>query len=260
MSLTDDRHDTRTRWKKQAAQAVLDYVSSGMVVGLGTGSTAIWAVRGLAACLMDGRLRDVRGIPTSQATAAEARRLKIPLTTLEVNPVVDLTIDGADEVDPDFNLIKGGGGALLHEKIVARASRQNIIVVDETKLSDRIGARHALPVEVVPFGWRAQQAFLETLGADVRLRLDDRGAPFRTDSGHVILDGRFGPIADPAALAHTIKQRTGVVEHGLFLGLVDRLVVAGDKGIRHLAPGLDTRQWPGQVVTGKPANKESNNG
>lgn len=237
MPLSDERRDARTRWKKQAAEAALDYVSSGMVVGLGTGSTAIWAVRGLAACLLDGRLRDVRGIPTSQATAAEARRLKIPLTTLEIDGGVDLTIDGADEVDPDLNLIKGGGGALLREKIVARASRRNVIVVDEAKLSDRIGTRWAVPVEVVAFGWRAQQEFLEDLGAEVQLRLDDQGAPFRTDSEHVILDGRFGPIADPATLAQTIKQRTGVVEHGLFLGLVDHLVVAGDKGIRHLAPG-----------------------
>jgi ribose 5-phosphate isomerase A len=230
--------DSVTRLKQQAADAALDVVSSGTVVGLGTGSTAVWMVRGLAARLKDGRLVDVRGIPTSTATEAEARRLGIPLTTLEANPVVDVTIDGADEVDGNFNLIKGGGGALLREKIVAQASRRVVIVADDAKWSDRIGTRWAVPVEVVSFGWRTQKEYLEAMGAQVRLRVNGAGKPVETDSGHLILDCRFGPIDHPGDLAGRIKARTGVVDHGLFIGIAGDLVIAGAGGVRHLKAGI----------------------
>jgi ribose 5-phosphate isomerase A len=224
--------------KQQAADRVLTYLESGMIVGLGAGSTAILAVRGLAKKIVQGELKGIQGIPCSRLIEAEAERLGIPLTTLEDHPVIDLTFDGADEVDPALNLIKGGGGALLHEKIVAQASRREIILVDESKLSPALGTHWAVPVEVIPFGWRTQAAYLESLGAQVRLRPGDapeyRGRPFKTDQGNFILDSAFGPIEDPVALGARLDARTGIVAHGLFLGLATDVIVAGASGIKHL--------------------------
>jgi len=220
--------------KQQAADQVLSYIQSGTIVGLGAGSTAILAVRGLAEKLSEGELTDIQGIPCSRVIEAEARRLGIPLTTLEDHPVIDLTFDGADEVDPTLNLIKGGGGALLREKIVAQASRREIIIVDESKLSPALGTNWAVPVEVIPFGWRTQAAYLESLGARPRLRLGDNGAPFKTDQGNFILDSAFGPIRDPIGLGARLDARTGIVAHGLFLGLATEVIVAGASGIKHL--------------------------
>jgi ribose 5-phosphate isomerase A len=231
--------------KQEAADQVLTYIESGMIVGLGAGSTAILAVRGLAEKLSRGELTDIQGIPCSRVVEAEARRLGIPLTTLEDHGpgpdgcVIDLTFDGADEVDPELNLIKGGGGALLREKIVALASRREIIIVDESKLSPVLGTRWAVPVEVIPFGWRIQASYLESLGAQVGLRPGDapeRGAqPFKTDQGNFILDCDFGPIRDPVNLGAHMDARTGIVAHGLFLGLATEVIVAGAGGIRHLS-------------------------
>jgi ribose 5-phosphate isomerase A len=204
-----------------------------MVVGLGTGSTAVFAVRRLGQLLRDGGLRDVVGVPTSHRTEAEARALGIPLA-LDGARDIDVTIDGADEVDPDLNLIKGGGGALLHEKIVAQASRREVIVVDDAKLSPRLGTQWAVPVEVVEFLWQSQARFLESLGARVTRRTAPDGRPFTTDEGNVILDCAFGPIAAPRELAGQLEGRTGIVEHGLFLHLATDVIVAGDAGIRHL--------------------------
>lgn len=220
--------------KQQAADGVLAFIQSGMIVGLGHGSTAILAVRALADRISCGELADLQGIPCSRAIEAEARRLGIPLTTLEDHPVIDLTFDGADEVDPALNLIKGGGGALLREKIVAQASRREIIIVDESKLSPTLGTRWAVPVEVIPFGWRTQAAYLESLGARVSLRLRTDGTPFVTDQGNVLLDSRFGPIHDPVGLSACMSARTGIVAHGLFLGLATDLLVAGVEGVKHL--------------------------
>lgn len=220
--------------KQQAAEEVLTFIRSGMILGLGAGSTATLALCGLAEMLSRGQLRDIQGIPCSSVIEGEARRLGIPLTTLEDHPVIDLTFDGADEVDPALNLIKGGGGALLREKIVAQASRREIIIVDESKLSPALGTRWALPVEVIPFGWRTQAAYLESLGARVRLRTGADGAPFMTDQGNLILDGAFGPMGDPVGLGAQLDARTGVVAHGLFLGLASEVIVAGAGGIRHL--------------------------
>jgi len=208
-----------------------------MVVGVGHGSTAILAVRRIAQLLHDGQLVDILGVPCSLEVEEEARRLGIPLTTLEEHPVVDLTIDGADEVDPKLDLIKGGGGALLREKIVAQASQREMIVVDESKLSPALGTRWALPVEVAPFGWRSQQAYIQSLGASVVLRESSDGAPFRTDQGNLLLDCSFGPISEPIRLATKLSQRAGVVEHGLFLGLATDVIVATDQAIRHLKRG-----------------------
>jgi ribose 5-phosphate isomerase A len=208
-----------------------------MVVGLGGGSTAALAVQRLAALLHEGQLKDILGVPCSLQVEQEARELGFPLTMLEEHPQLDLTIDGADEVDPNLNLIKGGGGALLREKIVAQASRREIVVVDESKLSPTLGTHWPLPVEVLPFGWRSHIPFLESLGARVVLRHDIEGNPFQTDQGNWVLDCQFGPILDPKCLAAELSQRAGVIEHGLFLGLATDVVVAADDGIRHLKRG-----------------------
>ncbi len=220
-------------FKQQAAERAVEFIESGMVVGLGVGSTAIFAVRRLAQLIQEGKLKDILGIPCSIQTGEEAARLGILLTTLDEHPVVDLTIDGADEIDPYFNLIKGGGGALLREKIVAQASQREIIVGDEGKLSPVLGTKWAVPVEVIPFGWRPQALYLESLGARVVLRQKE-GMTYHTDQGNVILDANFGPIPDPAELAARLADRAGIVEHGLFLGLATDLIVAGPAGVSHL--------------------------
>jgi ribose 5-phosphate isomerase A len=227
-------HDNTQR-KQQAAYRAVEQITSDMIVGLGTGSTAIWVVRRLAELLQQGKLANVVGIPTSVQTAAEARCLGVPLTTLEDHPVIDLTIDGADEVDPQLDLIKGGGGALLREKIVAQASRRVLIIVDESKRSPQLGTRWPVPVEVVSFGWRSQARYLTDLGATVKLRQTSDGANFVTDQGNLILDCHFGPVADPARLADQIKARTGMVDHGLFLGMAHEVIVAGKDGVYSLA-------------------------
>lgn len=218
--------------KRQAGIYAADQVQSGMVVGLGHGSTAIHAVRRIAERLQSGDLRDILGIPCSAQVEADARALGIPLTTLEQHSVIDLTIDGADEVDPNLELIKGGGGALTREKIVAQASQQEIIIVDHSKLVPALGTGWAIPIEVIPFGYGSQQAFLEDLGASVKVRQKADHSTFITDQGNIILDARFGPLPDPAALATLLKARTGIVEHGLFIGLATQVIVADTVGIR----------------------------
>ena len=224
------------RLKRQAAERAVEFIEPGMTVGLGSGSTAAFVVRRLAELRAQGRLLDVVGVPTSRGTEALAVSLGVPLTTLEERPVLDLTRDGADEVEPRLGLIKGGGGALLREKIVAQASRRLVIVVDEAKLSPRLGTRWPVPVDVLPFGWRSQVRFLEELGARVVQRLGPDGAPFLTDQGHFVLDCAFGPLEDPEALAARLSARAGLVEHGLFLGLASALVVAGATGVEVRGP------------------------
>ena len=220
--------------KRDAALAAVDQVQSGMVVGLGFGSTAIHALRAIGDSIREGTLKDVTGIPTAESIAVAARDAGIPLTTLEESPVINITIDGADEVDPDINLIKGGGGALLREKIVAQASQRVVIVVDESKLSDRLGTNFKLPVEVLPFGWETQKNYLERIGAKVFLRMNTDSQPFTTDARNFILDCDFGPIEDLNALAAQIESRAGIVEHGLFLGLASEVIVGAQSGIRTL--------------------------
>jgi ribose 5-phosphate isomerase A len=205
-----------------------------MVVGLGHGSTARFALRRIAELLRSGKLSDILGIPCSTQVEREARQLSIPLTSLDEHPTVDVTIDGADEVDSNLDLIKGGGGALLREKIVAQASRREIIVIDESKLSPALGTRWAVPVEVTPFGWRSQVLYLESMGARVSVRQDRSGKSFLTDQGNLLLDCDFGPLPDPSKLAARLDARTGIVGHGLFLGLATDLVVANAQGVRHV--------------------------
>jgi ribose 5-phosphate isomerase A len=219
--------------KRLAAERAVAFIESGMVVGLGHGSTSMLAVHGLAGRLKRGEVRDIVAIPCSPEIEAESRKLGIVITSLEEHPHIDLTVDGADEVDPKLNLIKGGGGALLREKIVAQASAREVIMVDESKLSPKLGTKWAVPVEVMEYGLRSQREFVESLGGQPKVRMSgDR--PFRTASNNLILDCNFGPIPDPAALAAKLKQRTGIVEHGLFVGMATEVVVAGADGVRVL--------------------------
>ena len=226
-----------TIYKRHAAEQAADFVESGMIVGLGHGSTAAFAVRRIAEQLELGELANIIAVPCSNEVAAMANDLGIPLTSLDAHPDVDLTIDGADEVDPALNLIKGGGGALLREKVVALASRREIIVVDESKLSRQLGTRFALPVEVAPSAAAAEAEYLESLGAAVTRRGGD--SPFLTDGGNVILDCRWPGIEDPQELARRLDVRPGIAAHGLFLGLATDLIVAGDHGVRHFERGQD---------------------
>ncbi len=224
--------EQRDQFKRLAGESAALQVQSGMVVGLGFGSTAIHALNAIGARLKSGELTNVLGIPTADSIADAASSAGIPLTTLEDHPRIDLTIDGADEVDPQLNLIKGGGGALLREKIVAQASNRLVIVVDTEKLSPCLGTLFRLPVEVVPFGWGSQVRFLESLGARVERREGGDGDAFLTDGGNYIIDCDFGAIEDPAELARSLESRAGIMEHGLFLGLTDELIIAGADGMR----------------------------
>ena len=222
--------------KRQAAARALDCVRPGMRLGLGTGSTARHFVDLLGARVRDGL--DIVGVPTSEATRAQAFALGIPLRTLDDLPELDLTVDGADELDSELRLIKGGGGAHLREKIVASASRRMLVIADDSKLVERLG-RFPLPIEVVPFGLAAiRQALAAALAASgcagpLVLRSGPDG-PSVTDSGNWILDAQLGSIPDPVALATTLDGIAGVVEHGLFIGLADAAILAADGGLRIL--------------------------
>ena len=222
--------------KMAAAEAAAALVENGMIVGLGSGSTAALAVRVLGRRLAQG-LR-FTGIPTSEKTAELARGLSIPLSTLADHPRIALTIDGADEVElGSLGLIKGLGGALLREKIVAAATDRLIIVVDESKLVDRLaGERRPLPVEVVQFGWQTTSRRLERMGADWTLRTEKSGQPFVTDGGNYTLDCRFTNVPPAADLARQLDETIGVVDHGLFLGMTARVIIGGADGVRTLEP------------------------
>ncbi len=222
-----------SQFKEAAAESAAELVQFGMIVGLGSGSTAALAVAAIGRRVKNG-LRII-GIPTSEQTAGQARELGIPLSSLGEHAQIDLTIDGADEVElGTLNLIKGRGGALLREKIVASATVQLVIIVDETKLVRQLGVHEPVPVEVVPFGWQATAARIRKLGADPNLRLRPDGQTYTTDGGHYILDCRFGPIQSPASLQGQLDAIVGLVEHGLFVGLTSQVVVGGPAGIRTL--------------------------
>lgn len=221
-------------FKRRAGEYAADLIEAGMIVGLGEGSTAFWAIRRLGERLREGSLSRVSGVPCSRKVEELAREVGIPLASLDEVARIDLTIDGADEVDADWNLIKGGGGALLREKIVAEASAREIIVVDEGKLSPVLGTRWAVPIEVVPFAAGAIARHLAALGGMPRLRASADGGRYTTDQGNLIFDTHFGPIPRPAELAARLSTRAGLVAHGLFIGLATDLVVAGPAGIQHL--------------------------
>jgi len=217
-------------FKRAAGYRAADLVRDGMVVGLGSGSTARYAILRVADRLRRNELRDVVAIPTSEETAQLARRGGIPLSTLDDYAHLDLTIDGADEVDPQLNVIKGLGGCLLREKIVAFATAKEIIVVDHSKLVQTLGTRSPLPVEVIRFGWRHTQVALAKTGAQAVLR-ETGGEPYVTDEGNYIIDCAYEGIESPRALTAALNAIPGVVENGLFLGVVDMVVVGSPSGV-----------------------------
>jgi ribose 5-phosphate isomerase A len=221
--------------KRQAACRALTYVRDGMVLGLGSGSTTAYFIELLAGRLRGGVLRDILGVPTSEATADRARALGIPLTTLADHSCLDLAVDGADEVDPDLNLVKGLGGALLREKIVATQAERFVIVVDESKLVPRLGTRAPLPIEVVPFGAELHVRWLDDLGWHAELRHESDGSLVVTDNGNYLIHCWFRDgVSDPYALARLLADRPGIVEHGLFLKVATRVIVAERNGVRVL--------------------------
>jgi ribose 5-phosphate isomerase A len=224
----------RDSLKRAAGETAAGFVESGMVVGLGHGSTVVWALRLIARKLELGLLKDIVVVPCSSTVTEDARQAGLPLTSFEDLRAIDLTIDGADEVDPKLNLIKGRGGALLREKIVAQASRREIIVVDALKISPQLGSISGVPVEIIPFGYASQLRYLEDLGAEVSLRRSDDGLPYLTDQGNLVADCAFGPIEAPEELAAALQRRAGLVAHGLFLSLATDILVAEEQGVRHL--------------------------
>jgi ribose 5-phosphate isomerase A len=215
--------------KKLAGVKAVEHIEDGMIIGLGTGSTVEYTLRKLGELIKDGL--KIEGIPTSIHTKRIAKEEKIPLTTLEEHPVIDITIDGADEVDSDINLIKGGGGALVREKIIAFNSKKLIIVIDDSKIVKALGIDFPLPVEVVKFGWTSIKKTLEELGCNVVLREIMQNEPFITDNGNYILDCEFERITEPEQLEMNINNIPGVVDNGLFIGLVDEVIVGGKQGI-----------------------------
>src|SRR5260370_13458338 len=240
--------------KEVAGRAAAGLVRDGDVVGLGTGSTAYFAVVALGERVKAGL--KIIGIPTSVHTADLARQLGIPLTTLDEHPEIDITIDGADEVDPNLNLIKGGGGALLPEKVVASASKKMVVVADSTKVVPVLG-KFPLPVEIIDFARTVIEKKIAALVATTKLRTKSDGKPFVTDEGHHILDCSFGQIADPPALARELSGMPGVVEHGLFIGLAKLVVVGRGASVDEIQakPTRRKRVQPKRVRTKRPSRK-----
>jgi len=221
--------------KRRAAEEAVKHVEDGQIIGLGSGSTAAYAIRLLGERLRRGELRNIYGIPTSLQAAYEAIEASIPLTTLEEHPTVDVAIDGADQLDARLNLIKGGGAALLREKIVASCSRLYIIVADERKLARRLGEGCPIPLEVHPMAVKPVLRRLEELGARASIRMA-RGkvGPVVTDNGNLIIDADFGPLEDPEKLDRRLKAMPGILETGLFLGYADLAYIGTKTGLRKL--------------------------
>ena len=217
--------------KKKAGEKAVEYIKDGMILGLGTGSTVKYTLKKIGELIDSGLV--IKGIPTSIQTKKLADKYHIPLTTLEENPVIDITIDGADEVDSNLNILKGGGGALTREKIIAYHSKKEIIVIDESKIVKALGFDFPLPVEVLKFGWSSTKKALEDYGCNVELRKIMEN-PFITDNSNYILDCEFDKIDDPEELEKNINDIPGVIENGLFIGLVDEVIVGSKQGIMTL--------------------------
>jgi ribose 5-phosphate isomerase A len=227
------------REKELAGRAAAQMVRDGDIVGLGTGSTAYFAVMALGERAKSGL--KIVGIPTSEATAEFAHKLGIPLTTLDEHPEIDIDIDGADEIDPQLRLIKGGGGALLREKIIAAASKKMVVIADSSKTVSVLG-KFPLPVEIIPFARLVIERKIASLGATTKLRLKSDGKPFVTDEGHHILDCSFGKIVNPSALARALDETPGVVEHGLFIGLAKIALVGSGSVVKKIPKERSSRK------------------
>jgi ribose 5-phosphate isomerase A len=224
--------------KRQAGEAAAEAVVSGMRLGLGTGSSVAFFLDALGRRIKAGELEDISGVPTSERTAEACRSLGIGLTTLDDDPVLDLAVDGADEVDPDLHLIKGLGGALLREMLVAGAARRFTVIVDPSKLVTRLGTRSPVPIEVTPFGWKSHLPFFRDRGADPVLRELGDGQPYLTDNGNLIIDLHFsGGIEDAYFLRRALLERPGVVGTGLFLGMADEVLVGRADGVERMVRG-----------------------
>jgi len=217
--------------KELAGRAAAEFVRDGDIVGLGTGSTAYFAVIALGERVKSG-LR-ITGIPTSNATAELARSVGVSLTTLEQHPVIDIVIDGADEIDPHLNLIKGGGGALLREKVIAAASKRMVVIADSGKVVEHLG-KFPLPVEIISFARAVVERKIQSLGASTKIRTRSDGSPYITDNGNPIMDCNFGKIEDPPALSRTLSNIPGVVEHGLFIGLATLAVIGKGNAVEEM--------------------------
>ncbi len=220
--------------KKKAAIEAVKYLESGMVIGLGTGSTTNFALQEISALFKEGSLKNIVGIPSSRQTQSLAEELEIPLTTFDNVSKIDLNIDSADEVDSNLNLIKGGGGALLREKVIAQVSNKNIIIIDENKLSETLGTKWAVPVEIIEYAYRPVSKYIESLGAEVVLRKYPEGGIFKTDQGNMIIDCNFGQIGNLNELNEMLHKQAGIVEHGLFLGIADEVIVGKSTGVDYL--------------------------
>ena len=226
--------DQNKQWKRDAGEAAAKLVESGMLVGLGTGSTADFFVAALGRRIAEEGLR-ITGVPTSDQTEVQAKRVNIPLTTLAERADLDLDVDGADEIQfGTLYLIKGHGGALLREKMIAQCSKRMIVISDDSKLVERLGSRFSVPIEVVQFGWQATERKLAALGSKPVLRLAKDGKPFVTDNGNYVLDCNFGAMENPKEIAHHLDHVTGAVEHGLFLGIATQAIVCGANGLQIL--------------------------
>jgi len=220
--------------KKESAFKAVEQIKSGMIVGLGSGSTTLYAIKRIGELIDNGTLNNIVGIATSVEVENEAKELGIPLSSFDEHTKINLTIDGADEVDENLNLIKGGGGALLREKVVAQASEREIIIVDETKISKHLGEKWSVPIEVLKFAAGLEKEYLESIGGKVKLRTGDSGGPYITDEGNYIFDTNFGVIGKPNELAQLLQARAGIVEHGIFINLADEVIVSSHAGINSL--------------------------
>jgi ribose 5-phosphate isomerase A len=220
-----------SQFKKQAAEKAVEDIESGMIIGLGTGSTVSFALKKISNLIKEGKLKDITGIPSSKRTQDESIELGIPLTDFNKVQKIDLTIDGADEVDSKLNLIKGGGGALLREKVLAQASRKLIIIVDESKISTFLGEKWPVPIEVIQFAAPLEEKFLKSIGGITKIRITAKEENYLTDEGNFILDTNFGKINNPIALSEKLEKRAGIVEHGLFIGMTDKVITAGKSGL-----------------------------
>jgi ribose 5-phosphate isomerase A len=223
------------RSKRTAGKKSVDFIKPGMVVGLGTGSTAKYMIEELGKRIKTGRLTNIRCVASSKQTEIQAQQLGLPLTAFRNINQIDITIDGADEIDKNLNLIKGGGGALLREKILAQNSRRLMIIADETKMSGFLGEKWSVPIEVLPFAWEIEAAYLQSIGGEWSIRKAKSAEIFLTDQQNYILDCNFGVMQDPGLIANKLDQRAGILGHGLFINMASDVIIGADDSWRHIS-------------------------